>query len=107
MPGEPGRWRCAVCRQATSRKRVYAAPPKRRCARQRAVSKHPCMHLGAYTGELIECRTGCRGKRFKLFACAVHGRCLPQVDGQGVACCLTCADYQPAARRSAGSDTAE
>lgn len=37
----------------------------------------PCIHLGEQTGETILC-DGCRGKvRIKLFACAVHGSCLP------------------------------
>jgi hypothetical protein len=44
-----------------------------------------CKHLGDDTGEvkLIRCPT-CTGnvrKKYPIFACAVHGECLPTYDG--------------------------
>jgi hypothetical protein len=56
----------------------------------------PCKHLGEVTGERVRCRS-CRGKvELKVFSCAVHQRCHPDRVIKGVACCLHCADYQPA-----------
>jgi hypothetical protein len=52
----------------------------------------PCVHLGAPTGETVQCPS-CRGRvELKLFACAVHGRCTQGKAAPGVACCAGCPD---------------
>lgn len=54
-----------------------------------AAERPPCRHLGADTGELVQCET-CVGTRLKVFECAKHGRCTIAKHGVGVKGC--CAD---------------
>lgn len=54
----------------------------------------PCLHLGQPTGETVtDCPT-CPGKakRFKVHACAIHGRCIQGQPQDGLAGCEGCAD---------------
>ena len=55
----------------------------------------PCRHLGADTGERVECGTCAKGRTsLKLLACAIHGKCtLGPKAAPDVACCTTCPDH--------------
>jgi hypothetical protein len=60
----------------------------------------PCAHLGAPTGEHIDCRTCAKHVSLKVFACAVHGRCVRGKSAQAegataeVPGCQGCKDYE-------------
>lgn len=64
------------------------------------LGQHPrgrCNSLGEPTGELRDC-PNCGGRvRLKLIACALHGICTEATKLDGVACCLTCADFSEGA----------
>ena len=56
----------------------------------------PCVHRGAYLREhSVQTCEGCPGNvRFKVYVCALHGQCNPQVRLPGVKCCNSCGDYE-------------
>lgn len=61
----------------------------------------PCRHRGPAIEE--RACPSCRGAvRLKVFACAVHGRCLPIRSVPGLACCAVCPDAAPSADAPAG-----
>lgn len=86
------------CIHAGCTNRVRATDPsvcRARCrANVRDVFAAPCQHLGEATGESFRCR-GCPGSArvHALFACALHGSCLPLAKVRGAVCCATCAEY--------------
>ncbi len=54
-----------------------------------------CRHIGlAVTGDRVPCACGPRTS-LKVFACTKHGRCTPEQQSPGVACCATCQDRDP------------
>lgn len=61
----------------------------------------PCVHLGESTGELRECpscgtnKDGKATVKIFLMSCAIHGKCTPVKQIDGVKCCMFCADYKP------------
>ena len=55
----------------------------------------PCEHRGGVVGQ--EICAGCKGMvRLKLFACDLRGECTQVKQLAGVACCVTCEDYDAA-----------
>ena len=60
----------------------------------RDLLNHPCQHLGEVTGETYKCK-GCPGspRVHALFACEIHGKCLPLTGVKGARSCGTCDDY--------------
>jgi hypothetical protein len=96
------------CAHAGCTNRVRAADPavcRARCrATARDLLKSPCCHLGEATGASFRCR-GCPGspRVHALFACAVHGSCLPWARVREAQCCATCKDYRPLLDRADGN----
>ena len=53
-----------------------------------------CIHRGAETGEVADCKT-CRGKiKLKMLECVIHGRCTIGKPIPGTACCRHCPDRE-------------
>lgn len=58
------------------------------------VSRSTCIHLGKWTGELVECHT-CKGKvQLKIISCDIHGKCTVAKQIPETACCSTCPDHR-------------
>lgn len=62
-----------------------------------------CIHRGERLSETVPCPDcprpdGSAGTvQLKLWACALHGRCAPRKQVDGVACCAGCPDRQTGA----------
>jgi hypothetical protein len=55
----------------------------------------PCVHLGAATGQTVECPSCPANKvRLKTFSCVIHGTCTQGKRAPGLACC-PCPDFEP------------
>ena len=61
-------------------------------AHWRALARGPCAHLGEEVRR-EQCQSCCGKVLLKIYACAVHGECTPQMPLAGVACCGGCTDY--------------
>ncbi|MFO0929415.1 MAG: hypothetical protein U0736_20700 [Gemmataceae bacterium] len=63
----------------------------------------PCRHLGGVVGTQT-CPT-CTGRvRLKVFACGLHGQCLPGRPAVGLPGCAGCLDYAPPAETPTDPD---
>lgn len=99
--------RCGECRliakNAAFNSSLTRTGPITRVVSQ-PVAVGPCPHLGAPTGETVECPT-CFGRvRLKVLACTVHGRCTIGTRAAGVpGCCAGCPD-RPAVRPRVSAD---
>jgi len=56
-------------------------------------AKPPCIHLGAPTGEMKQCKSCSGTVNLKLLACSMHGTCTPGKKVDGVRFCGECSDY--------------
>jgi len=102
LPAPPGSTRPPGSRLPVGRtmQSTGAREPGEMSARRR--EELPCVHLGAETGERLDCQ-GCGGaKDVPVRACAVHGECsgarrlVVRRDGRSheYPCCLSCKDYR-------------
>jgi hypothetical protein len=88
-----GRWECDF--DPSGFERFSARDPVAR----------PCVHLGADTGERLQCDS-CRGStQFKVFECAVHGQCTIGRKPAGVASCWVCSSYSAGEGAAAVGET--
>jgi|AGTN01.2.fsa_nt_gi hypothetical protein len=55
-----------------------------------------CVHRGEQL-RLQECPTCCGSVRVKVFACAIHGECVIEKNGLGLARCWTCPEFRASA----------
>lgn len=76
------------------RRRAYLERWRKNPPRQ-TKNRGACRHRGDETRR-VECPT-CGGRRveLKVFACSIHGECLPTRQLDGLTCCAQCPDHAP------------
>ncbi len=87
---------CPVCKQYRENPHYRNAPlPVMGPVKPREDRSKPCRHLGAATGERVQCPTCAGNVEIKLMTCEKHGTCTRGKPLQGVRCCADCGDYRP------------
>jgi hypothetical protein len=95
VPPPAGAAVCPLCGRGLDL--TAGGPPAVAEVRPRAV-RTDCRHLLADTGGKMGCGSCGGGVSLKVYGCAKHGKCTLGRPADGLACCGTCPDYQPAAR---------
>lgn len=89
------RYVCDLCKVASKPRLTSDFKWVHACTSPRDVFNSPCKFLGDATGDNFTCK-GCPGspRVHALFACEIHGSCLPLATVAGVACCTNCREYE-------------
>ena len=72
---------------------VRTVPPAR--TKRQATTQADCIHLGAATGDEVECTVCNKRTMLKILACELFVTCTVARVVTGLACCATCKEYKP------------